>query len=334
METVSIGIQNLYAPCNCACKYCLLQSCKKAEGVEYYRGKKIAERLVCWAKEKGLTNLPYYGISYCAEYPELFDNILFNASIGFSGANFLQCNGLAIRSEPETDDLIKKLKAAGITKIDTTFYGDEEYHDRFAARTGDFGFMLLLANSAVRNGIICSPSVVISEENKAQLDDLFNILVRVTDISCIHSFLPDLRGRGFLMEDSRLTKNSYEMLSDQVKSTINIKRYKSESEWLSIGKLPEYSKRALIITLREENIDMFENMACDEIIAYVEKLDDEYYRVIPAINELAEMYGDKNNMKLYRLRDLFWMWQKRYIQDNHIDIYDVTDERYCHTVRS
>lgn len=45
-DTVSIGIQNLCAPCGCACKYCLLQSCKKAEGIDYFRGKKVAERFV------------------------------------------------------------------------------------------------------------------------------------------------------------------------------------------------------------------------------------------------------------------------------------------------
>ncbi len=48
MITTSIWIQNLYAPCNCACKYCLLYSCKKAEGVDYFRGKKFAERFIEW----------------------------------------------------------------------------------------------------------------------------------------------------------------------------------------------------------------------------------------------------------------------------------------------
>lgn len=334
METISIGIQNLLAPCNCACRYCLLQSCKKADGIEYYRGEKVAERFVRWGKEKGFTNLPFYYISYCAEYPELFNNIAFNKSIGFAGASFLQCNGIKVRSRSETDEFVVKLKAAGITMIDTTFFGNERYHDQFAARAGDYKFMLQLAESAEQHQITCSPSVVVTEENKGMLDDLFDILGKIADIHNIHSFLPDYRGRGYLMENSRLTQKSYEMLSDKVKSTIKISRYKTESEWLSIGKLPEYTKRALVITLRKDNIEVFENMTCDEIVEYVEKLDDDYYRIIPTINELAEIYGDKNNTKLYRLRDLFWMWQKRYIEENHIKIYNVTDERFCNTVRS
>ena len=136
------------------------------------------------------------------------------------------------------------------------------------------------------------------------------------------------------MEESRLTEKSYETLPDQVKSAINIGRYKTESEWLSRGELPEYTKRSLIITLRKDNIEMLEQMTCDETVAYVEKLDDDYYRALPTINELAEMYGDKKNDKLYKLRDLFWMWQKRYREENHIDVQDVTDERFCGTIRS
>lgn len=246
----------------------------------------------------------------------------------------MQCNGINIKSESETDKFVKNLKNAGIKNIDVTFFGDEKYHDQFAARKGDYQFMLQLAKSAVKEGIICSPTIVISEENKEILGKLLEVLIEITPIKNIHSFLPDYRGRGYLLEDSRLTARSYEILSDTVKRTLNIDRYKTEQEWLLSGELPEYTKRVLIITLRKDNIEMLENMACDEIIEYVEKLDTDYYNAIPTINELAKRYGNKHNTRLYRLRDLFWMWQKRYIQENHINIYDVTDERFCNIVRS
>ncbi|MHB1484118.1 MAG: hypothetical protein ACYCYI_05595 [Saccharofermentanales bacterium] len=334
MESISIGIQNLCVRCGCACKYCLLQSCKTSEGIEYFRGKKLAERFIEWGKSKQLNQLPYYCIGFCAEYPELYDNISFNKSIGFMGASFLQCNGIKIRSKSETDEFVAKLKFAGIKMIDTTFFGNEKYHDQFAARNGDYKFMLQLSKSAVENGIACIPSIPITEENKYMIDDLLDVLSKIVDFNNLHPFLPDYRGRGYLLEDARLTAKSYELLSEKVKSSIYINRYKTESEWLSESELPEYTKRALTITLREDNIDMFENMSCDEIIAYVEKLDHDYYNTIPTINEFAKMYGDQNNTKLYRLRDLFWMWQKRYIKDNNIDIYNVTDERFCNTFRS
>ena len=334
MKTIAVGIQNLYAPCNCACKYCLLQSCKKANGVDYYRGFKFAEKFVEWGKNKKLLSLPYYYISYCAEYPELFENISFNKSIGFIGATFLQCNGINLRTKSETEDFLYKLKVAGITNLDTTFYGDETYHDQFAARKGDYNFMMKFVKIAVEMDIKCTPSVVITEENKYMLDKLISTLSKIAGEENVHSFLPDYRGHGYLMEGSRLTEKSFFDLSGIVKNTINIRRYKTEKDWLSCNMLPEYTTRTVIITLRKDNIELLEKMSCDEIVNYIENLDDEYYNTIPTINELAQLYGDSTNTKLYRFRDLFWKWQKRYIEDNNIKIYNVTDERFCHTIRS
>lgn len=170
MKTISIGIHNPCVPCSCACKYCLLQSCKEAEGIDYYRGKKLAERFIVWAKNKNITPLPFYCISYCAEYPQLLNNISFNKENGFLGANFLQCNGLKIRTLSETDQFIKNIKSAGIENIDTTFFGNPKYHDSFAAREGDYDFMLLLAKRAAALDLNCSPTVVVSRESLSMLD--------------------------------------------------------------------------------------------------------------------------------------------------------------------
>lgn len=334
MKTISIGIQNLYAPCSCSCKYCLLQSCRKAEGVDYYRGKRFAEKFVAWAKRNNINPLPYYSIAYCADYPELIDNILFNKSIEFAGATFLQCNGIKRKNLEEMEQFIKSIKKAGIKNIDITFFGTRNYHDLFAGRQGDYDFMIQLANCVTAHDVHCSPTIVINKENITMLDNLFYTLNSIPKIGKIHSFLPDYRGRGYLMESARITSEDYISLSDKIKDTFNINRYKTQKEWLEMDFLPEYTQRSLVITLRKDNIDMLENMSCNEIVEYVEKLDDDYYAAIPSINELAKMYGDKENLQLYRLRDLFWKWQMHYIEENSIDIYNVTDERLCHTVRS
>lgn len=334
MDTVAIGIQNLCVPCGCACKYCLLQSCKKSSGVDYYRGKKLAERFAEWGRTKNMSNLPFYYIGYCAEYPELYDNVSFNKTQEFVGASFLQCNGIMLRNKRETDNFVRELIMSGVSMIDVTFFGNEKYHDNFAARDGDYSFMMQLAKSAVENGLACTPSLVITEESKSMLDDLFAALTCFIDAKYIHSFFHDYRGRGYFLEGIRMTEESYSELSGSIKSTTNIARYKTEKDWLSDGKLPEFNKRALIIALRADNINMFENMTCDETVSYVEKLDDDYYSAIPSINELALLYGEKANTRLYRLRDLFWKWQKRFIIENEINVYDVTDERFCSTARS
>lgn len=334
MKTVSIGIQNLCAACGCACRYCLLSSRKKAEGVDYYRGKRIAERFVAWANDNRIFPLPFYYVSFCAEFPQLYDNIAFNRAIRFPGARFLQCNGIAIRSQEETDLFVSRLIDAGVESIDTTFFGTRSFHDSFAARKGDFDFMYLLASRASAHGLTCTPTVVITKSNLRMMPELFSLLEAIPNIGTIHSFLPDHRGRGYLLEPDRISLDEYHELPDGIRRTINMSRYKTEADWLNGGLLPEYTKRDVTITLRADNIDFLEPMSCDEMLAYVEQLDEAYYQAIPSINELAQMYGDRTNRKLYQLRDLFWIWQKRYIRETGIELYDVTDERNCNTVRS
>ena len=335
MKTVSIGIQNNCAACGCACRYCLLRSNKRADdGVDYARGKRLAERFLEWGRAKELQSLPYYFIGYCAEYPELLDTIEFNRRAQFPGAGFLQVNGISLRDTPETDAFVRRLRDAGVESIDTTFYGTETYHDRFAARKGDFRFLLRLVESAAKQGLHCTLSVPLSTENLPMLAELLYILAQMGDLSQLVTFLPDYRGRGDRMEEIRLTEAHIEQLPTEARKALNLKRYKTEREWLSEGALPEYTQRALIVNLRRDNIDMLEAMSCEEIVAYVEALDDAYYRAIPDINTLAEMYGDRENARLYKLRDLFWKWQKRYIAEKHLELYDVTDERFCASIRS
>ena len=334
MQTTSITIQNLCVPCGCVCRYCLLRSCGQAEGVAYERGKRIAQRFADWAKDKDFVTLPDYCVGYCAEYPQLAQTIAFNRSVGFIGAQILQVNGIAIRTAEETDRLLKKLKAAGLQQIDTTFYGGRDYHDAFAARSGDYDFMLLLAHRAPVAGITCAPSFPVTKENIPMLPDLMRTLEAIPGIGKIHAFIPDYRGRGALLDPFRITADDADALPDTVKDKLNLVRYKTQAQWLSLDRLPEYTCRSVIVSLREDNIDLFERMSCDEILSYVESLDDAFYRAIPPVQTLAGMFGDRQDQKLYRLRDLFWMWQQRYIQEKAIDVYDVTDERFCSTVRS
>ncbi len=62
METTSISIQNLCAPCGCACRYCLLHSRKASGGIDYYRGREIEERFFECTKRNGFLNSPYYSV--------------------------------------------------------------------------------------------------------------------------------------------------------------------------------------------------------------------------------------------------------------------------------
>ena len=335
MKTISVGVQNNCAPCGCACRYCLLCSDKRAgDGVDYWRGRKVAERILEWGREQELSAPPYYSIGYCAEYPELLDTIAFNRAAGFVGARFLQSNGIAMRADAQLDDFLRRLRDAGVQSMDATFFGTEAYHDHFAAREGDFRFMLRLAEAAQRQNIVCQPTVPLTAENLPALDELLKTLGQVTDLRNLHTFLPDYRGRGRLMENVRLTPEQLALLPEEAMRGLNRNRYRTERDWLTGGPLPEFTRRQVIINVRRDNIDMLENMSAGQIVRWVEELDDTYYRAIPKINELAKLYGDDENTRLYQLRDLCWKWGRRYIAEHGLRLHDITDERLCATVRS
>ena len=61
----------------------------------------------------------------------------------------------------------------------------------------------------------------------------------------------------------------------------------------------------------------------------MENLDEEYYRVIPNAEVLMKLYGNEDSDLFYSARDLYLNYQRRYIEEKQIDIYDVNDERQC-----
>jgi hypothetical protein len=152
---------------------------------------------------------------------------------------------------------------------------------------------------------------------------------RTQRIAC---FIPHSEGRGRQLDPVRFSEADYEKLSDDVRSRINWSRFKTEGEWLDSG-FPVLEKRVLTVTLTPENVDFFENLPFAETIAYMEKLDNDYYAAIPPAEELAKLYGKPEGDHYYSARDLYITYQRRYIEEHKIEIYDMNDERQCFSRR-
>ena len=265
------------------------------------------------------------------EHPDLLEAIDFCQSIGSATGEFLQFDGMKFRTDEELESLLLQLKEHGIKLIDLTFYGTESYHDRFAARTGDYQLMMRTLVLSNKIGLDVAVSIPITQENTDQIDDLIGVLKQHTTqrITC---FIPHSEGRGRLLDSVRFSAEDYKKLSDDVRSSINWNRFKTESEWLRIG-FPVLEKRVLAVTLTRENMEFFDGIGFAETIAYLEKLDDDYYAAIPTVEELAKIYGDPNGDRYYSARDLYLHYQRRYIADHNIKIYDINDERQCFSRR-
>jgi MoaA/NifB/PqqE/SkfB family radical SAM enzyme len=304
-------------------------------GLDYEIGKKIAISFDEWRRNKKLENFVLsYGIGYSADYKELADNINFNKNLGFIGYKYLQINGIGLKEDKELESYFKEVKDAGLEYIDTTFYGLPYFHDQFASRKNDFEYLIKIIEKANKHDINIQLTIPIFEYNKDQINELLTILYKhISEETKYYIFLQDYRGYGENLENSRLRYSSYLKLPDNIKNHININKYKTESEWIEINQWSILNNRNLILSLTPDIYKIIENKNCEGIYNYLIELDEKYYSLFPSMNELAKLYGNNSNEKLYKERDLCWKWQKQYIKERRINIHDVIDERLSGSIR-
>ena len=332
MNTVSINICNLCVPCENRCRYCLLSWDGHLCGIDYERSTRYARRFFDWLK----TNRPevsfafYYG--YSMEHPKLLESIDFLRETGSPGGKFLQFDGMKFRDDPELRKLLTELKLRGIELIDLTFYGTEDYHDRFAARQGDFAYMRRILKTANEIGLAVNAGIALNHENADQAGELLDTLQKCR-LHHVFAFVPHGEGRGVCLEPVRFRQSDYDVLPDRVKAIFNRQKFRPEGEWVRQRCFSEAQKRVLTVGLTPENVQFFENMDFAETIGWLEKLDDSYYSALPTMQVLSERYGSPDGELFYSERDLGLKYQRRFIAENNLELPDMHDERGCFSRR-
>ena len=332
MKTVSINISSLCVPCENRCRYCLLSWDGRLRGLAYDRSAAYARRFQEWLKANRpeLSFAFYYG--YSMEHPELLESVDFLREIGSPGGKFLQFDGMKFRTEPELRQLLGELKAHGIELINLTFYGTRDYHDRFAARKGDFDYMMATLRIAAEVGLDVEVGIPLTRENAQQADKLVNLVGRYRPVR-IFCFVPHGEGRGETLEPIRFRQDDYDALPERVRELLNRQKYRPEGEWIRENIFSDPEKRVLTLNLTGENAAYFESMPFAEVISYLEKLDDAYYASVPDLPTLAAMYGDKNGVCFYSERDLYLTYQRRYIREHGLSVTDMNNECGCFSRR-
>lgn len=330
MITKSINILNLCVPCHNFCRYCLLSWDGKCLGIDYQRGETYAKKFYEWLKENHQDmNFMYY-FGYSMEHPDLLNSIKFMQETNSPGGEFLQFDGMKMRTNEELTQLFDDLKDVGIQLVDFTFYGTQSYHDKFAGRIGDYDLMMRSLQIALNEGINVKVGIPVTKENLNQLDELVQIFS--TKQVPLSIFTPHSGGRGIHLLKSKITIEDYEQLSNDVKKYINRNTNKTPFEWLNTP-LQEYKNRILTLSLTPSNIGRLENQSFESIIKELEELDNNYYDVIPSFAHLLKKYADENDHHLYSKKDLYLIYRNRYIQENNIQIQEVNDERYSGSIR-
>lgn len=334
MRTTAISVENLCVPCGCRCRYCLLAYSGRTVGVDYERGKRFTERFFRRLEERRPDLGRFFYIGYCMDTPMLADYIRFCRDIGSPAGTFLQTNGLGIRDEAETERLVGGIAREGIRLVDMTFYGQRDFHDRFAGRPGDYDFLFRLLAAAERAGLEMEVSLPVIRENMDQLPGLLDALERFP-VKRYFAFLPHGKGRGWQLNGQRLTRAEFDALPERVRACFSPKvTYRTEAEWLRLGDWPAPESRSVTLSLTPDNIDELERMPGEEIVRMLEGLDDEFYAAVPAIPDLAARYSDPYGERMYRQRDLLLEYRQRFYREQGQGLPNMDDERGHFSVRS
>lgn len=330
MKTVSLNILNLCAHCYNHCKYCLLSWDGKCLGIEYERSVKYARKFFDWLKDthEEIDFIYYFG--YSMDHPNMKEAIKFMQETNSPGGEFWQFDGMRMRTKEELQTLFASIKGLGIKMVNFTFYGTREYHDIFAGRKGDFELMMNSLQIALEQGLEVEVGIPVTKENMTQIDDLLELLPK--DKARIFLFTPHSGGRGINLLKSKITLEDYEKLSPEAKGYFNRKKNKTPMEWIDDSE-PAAEKRILTLSLLPTNIERLEQQPFEDTLKELEKMDEDYYGSIPDFQSLLKLYADLSDKALYSRKDLYMLYQKRYIAENDIKVLDITDERFSGSMR-
>lgn len=327
MKTVSVNVSSLSVPCYNRCRYCLLSWDGRCRGTSYEESRDYALGFHQWLKKnRPELNFQFY-FAYSMEHPQLLETVDFMQEKGYVQGEFLQFDGMKFRTSEESFRLLRDLKDHGVKLVDFTFYGTREYHDRFAARTGDFDYMMTMLRQAKEVGLDAEVGIPVTHENAGQVEALIDMLEPLSPQK-IFCLVPHGEGRGVRLDKVRLTQADYEAFSPKVKAHFNRELYRTEGEWAAQG-LGEYQRRVVTLVPTPENLSRFQTMGYEQTLAYLERLDDEYHAALPTASELLALYGDPNGQAFYTKRDLLMHFQRRYIAEHGLNLYDIHDERHC-----
>lgn len=104
-------------------------------------------------------------------------------------------------------------------------------------------------------------------------------------------------------------------------------------ETMAPAPFPRATGRNVTLVLTPDNIEKYEKMPAAAIVSELEELDEAFYRAIPGPEALARLVGKPENRQIFRFRDLYLEWQKRYMAQTGLKIYDMNDERHSFSVR-
>ncbi len=330
MKTTSVYLFSPSVPCENRCRYCLLQWDGRLLGADCARSLAYARRFYRWLRENRPELQFVYYFGYSMEHPDLPAVLPFLQQTGSPSGRFLQMDGMKMRSDAQLHDLFRTLKALGIEETNFTYYGAQDYHDRFAARAGDFALMERSRRIAAQEGLRVSVGIPTSKENLSQLEAL--VAQFDADGIPVSLFTPHCGGRGYLLLDAKITVADYEAMPATLQERLSRRAHRTAWEWCQDPpKEPE--NRILQLALLESEMERLEALPFAQILRKLEQTDEAYYALVPGFSTLLPRYAEQSDPRLYTKKDLYALYRRRYIAENRLTVTEVNDERLSGSIR-
>ncbi|QXE20854.1 hypothetical protein [Clostridium sp. 001] len=309
-------INGYVAACHCKCSHCLLCSGdNKISKINFQKLKELALKFKGIDEKYGFQ--PQLCVYNCAEYGNLSEQIKVNQQLSDPYAGLVNLNGTKIREGIELDKWVQNLKNIGVTKVNFSWFGDREFHDKFVHRKGYFDYLLALSEAVSRNNIPKNNSVFLLRSNIEQMDVLTEKLKAVG--SEFYYRLFDYRGNAKKIIDEFIRERDLYRLPSYIKESNSLNRFKPEYLWIKMieNKMnPPLSKRGLFLVAAPQNIENYMDMSDEAIIDMFHDLDSRLQSSIPSIEFLAKEYGDVKSDILFDYRSVIWKWTDMHFDRN------------------
>ena len=294
---------------------------KKIEGIPYSRVAAIVDRFTEWKEEHSLND---FKVWHWVGYTHDFDLVSINgakrlyAQHGW-GLDLLLLGGLPDRNESELRSWLTERRAIGFTSVVASFMGYGAFHDRWNGRKGDFDRLMMAQRVAASLDMDLQQRIFITESTIPLMDGLLEELDTLPGKVKVREIYPFFySGRAVKLEKERITEDKLNSLPEHIKRLYRSdwKSWRSEKKWIETvmdeGEAPE--KLSLKLILNESNIDRYEHMGCEEILAELEPRTRSAYSMIPGRRELCEKFGDISNERVYMFRhDIERKWLNAFL---------------------
>lgn len=317
LKDTSLTINGLVSYCKCKCKHCLLCSGdSKASEVPFEKLEQLALKFEGFRETTGIN--PSLAVYNCADYPELPRAMETDRRIS-AYHGYQNLNGTPIRSGSGLSEWVSYLKnQCGVTNANLSWFGEEEFHDRFVQRKGYYQYLTGLAAELKKQNINYHNTVFILHSNLEMLESLYNkleLLGGTTSFSIL-----DYRGNAKKIKQEFLTPDDRKKMPEFLfqNNLYNAGRNKLQAEWVNLIKnrqAPDLTARMMFLVAAPDNINSYLTMTCDEILDMFHGLDEKLQQSLPDIPELADRYGEDDNI-LIDYRSLIWKWADRWFEDN------------------